>query len=469
MRRTAIGFVTVMVLGLLGYAIYYAAGVLALGAGYGAKVMCSAVFVSGLAPERVRSEELSGLLRLIDTEIDLGQAAVEARFQGLLRRRAIYRPGLGCTLVHNRAMEPELRREGERFAARRATETHQPIPLPTASAGQLPVSARARLESIVEEAFNEPDPARPVRTRALLVVHRGHIVAERYATGIDADTPLVGWSMTKSIVNALIGVLIGEGRLELDAPAPIGAWQATDDPRAEVTLNALLRMTSGIDFDERTGPVLSDINRLLFLEADVFAYASHRPLAHAPETHWAYTGASTNLLAGVIRRQVGGDPIDYWAFPHEALFDRIGMRSAVIEPDSAGNLVGSSFSYATARDWARLGLLFLNDGIWAGERILPEGWVAYTTRPTTLAPGQVYGAHWWLAWRDPEGPSSPDEEHPIAYSAQGYEGQYVVVVPEADLVLVRLGQTPVSSGWEMRPLVEAIVDVIAPDGAGHGS
>jgi CubicO group peptidase (beta-lactamase class C family) len=450
-------------LGLLGYALYYAAGVLALGAGYGAKVMCSAVFVSGLAPERVRAEELSGLLRLIDTEIDRDQPAVEATFQGLLRKRAIHRPGLGCTLIHDPVSEPQLRREGRRLAARRAPGPPRSEPLPGAPTDQLSAPARARLESIVDKAFEEPDPEHPIRTRALLVLHRGQIVAERYAAGIDADTPLVGWSMTKSIINALIGVLVAHGRLAVDQPAPIESWQEPDDPRAGITVDALLRMTSGIDFDERTGPLLSDINRLLFLEPDAVAYAGAKGLAHEPETHWAYTGASTNLLSGVIRRILGQETIDYWAFPHEALFDRIGMRSAVIEPDSAGNLVGSSFSYATARDWARLGLLYLNDGIWAGERILPEGWVAYTTRPTAQAPGRVYGAHWWLAWREPEDPA--DEERPIAYSAQGYEGQYVVVVPEAELVVVRLGQTPTSSGWEMRPLVEAIVDALAPETA----
>ena len=228
-----------------------------------------------------------------------------------------------------------------------------------------------------------------------MVVYGGRIVAERYAEGFNAAMPLIGWSMSKSAVNALVGLRVKDGKLALNDTALMPQWQGEDDPRRAITLDQLMRMTSGLAFDETYGGTQSDVVQMLFVKGDKAAFAADQPLAYPPGTHWAYSSGTTTIISAILRRSFANEH-DYLGYPLERLFGPLGMRSAVLEPDASGTFAASSFLYASARDFARLGLLFMRDGVWEGTRLLPEGWVAYSRKPTALSPRGEYGAHVWL-------------------------------------------------------------------------
>jgi CubicO group peptidase (beta-lactamase class C family) len=259
-------------------------------------------------------------------------------------------------------------------------------------------------------------------TRAVVVVHHGRIVAERYAPGFDQHTRLTGWSMTKGITNALIGILVGQGRLNVAEYAPVDIWQ--EDERGKITIENLLRMNTGLKWWEFYGGP-SDATRMLYKEKDMGEYAMRSKLSQKPGEVFHYSSGTVNILSSIIRRTVGDS--GYYRFPYEQLFYRIGMYSAVLEPDAGGTFVGSSYCYATARDWARFGLLYLQDGVWNGQRVLPAGWVEFTRR------GEEYGALWWLN-RNGRHPHIPKD----CYGCEGYEGQYIWVIPSDGLVVVRM-------------------------------
>jgi CubicO group peptidase (beta-lactamase class C family) len=250
--------------------------------------------------------------------------------------------------------------------------------------------------------------------------------------------------MAKSVTQALVGILVRKGKLEVAAPADVPAWRATDDPRRALTLDQLLRMTSGLEADDDLDGVASTAELLFGRYAlDMEARAIALPLAHPPGTRWAYSTATTMVVAGIVGRAVGGGKAGLLAFMRRELFDPLGMRSAVPEFDAAGTFMGGGFVYATARDWARFGLLYLRDGRWDGARILPEGWVDYARTPAPAQNNGVYGAHFWLNGE----PGSGKYQFPIlpggpasAFGASGARGQYVVLLPTRDLILVRLGE-----------------------------
>jgi CubicO group peptidase (beta-lactamase class C family) len=242
------------------------------------------------------------------------------------------------------------------------------------------------------------------------------------------------------VTAALVGVAVTDGLLELRAPAPVPEWRHEGDSRRDITLDQLLRMSSGLAFDE-TYSWRNDVSRMLFTRGDTGAFAAGMPLAHPPDTFWSYSSGTSNLVSRLIRDLFDRDLERLVRYSRERLFDPVDMTSAFFEPDASGSFIGSSFVFASARDWARFGQLHLQDGVWAGRRVLPEGWVEYVTTPTPAAPDGTYGAHWWLNAGDPGEssqrmwPSLPRE----TYAARGHSGQYVVVVPSAQLVLVRLG------------------------------
>ena len=283
--------------------------------------------------------------------------------------------------------------------------------------------------------------------------------------GFSKDTPLIGWSMTKSITNALAGIVVGMGKLSIKEPAPVAEWSGAEDPRAAITLDQLLRMSSGLGFVEVYTDLLSDTPFMLFGTPNSAGYTAAKPQEAEADSRWRYISGSPNLVCRILRNALGGSLAHYFAFPRRALFDKIGMRSAIIEPDATGTFVGSSFSYATARDWARFGLFYLQDGVWEGERILPEGWVKYTTTPTPQAPKGEYGAYWWLNAGNPFDsenrlyPSVPSD----LYLARGYEGQNVIVIPSRNLVLVHLGACIPPSGpgaWTPEEFINDVLKAI---------
>jgi len=436
--------------------------VVLLGSGYMAQTLCSGMFVSGRSMDELMAQELtsagSGELVYFQAAPDHEARTVSASAYGFATQTAVFRDSLGCTLIDGKS-EMELRAQAVGlFPVRNPPETDAAWPLGEhVSAWVVPENVNGEaITKAIDAIFAERDPARPRRTRALVVVNGGRIVAERYAPGFDVSTPLIGWSMAKTAVNALVGIRVNDGAIALDDNALMPEWRAEKDPRRAITLDELMHMTSGLEFDEGHGN-LSDVSQMLFVQGNAARFAASKPLTHEPGTHWSYSSGTTVIIDGVLRGTFVNER-DYLRFPQTRLFGPLGMRSAVLEPDASGTFVGSSFLYASARDWARLGLLFLNNGMWNGTRLLPEGWVDYSLTPTKLSPHGQYGAQVWLKL-----PNTPDQGEPPmpddAYYMLGFNGQAVVVVPSRDLVIVRLGLTAEGGDWhtgrDLAPLVNA--------------
>ena len=430
------------ILGLAGWALYKLRVYLAIGAGYKAKVLGTAWFVSNRRLDPARAEQVSAesywLLRPFSATIDEERRSVTASLAGLHPRTAVWRDGLGVTLLSDR---PPARFDRPR-AAGNAGHT-----LPT-RAGSLEV------RRIVDAAFEESSMRRLRRTYAVVVVHDGEIVAERYAPGIDPAMPLPGWSMAKSVLSALVGILVHEGRLALDQKELLPSWRAPD-PRAGISLEDLLRMRSGLRFSETYANPWSDVLHMLYDEHDTAGYAASRPLASAPGAVWSYSSGTSNILSAIIRGAVGNDR--YHAWPREALFDPIGMTSALLEPDGAGTFVLSSYMVATARDWARYGQLWLDGGRIDGRNVLAPDWIEFSTAPTPQSGGR-YGAHWWLKLNPEIGGDSAAARTIAAdaFFAIGHEGQTLSIVPSKRLVVVRLGASIHIDAWDQAAFIAAL-------------
>lgn len=424
--------------------LVYVSRVASILAAYKAKMLCSEVFVAGRDPRVVERElEVDDLapLKYISAAVDSGARRVTASVAGI-RREAMYREGRGCAV---------------RFGAETAKEIAAHLDEGKIVHGDV-ASTHESLRAVLDRAFAEPDPARPRRTRAVVIVHDGRIVAERYAEGFTAETPLLGWSMTKTVTNALVGILVKEGRLSIDRPVSIPEWQTDGDPRRPITLDHLLHMSSGLRFDESAWNPVSDVTVMLLGAPEAGLYAAQKSLASTPGSTWQYSSGTTNIISRVIRSVMHNDG-EYLSLPRRALFDRLGMTHAVLEADAAGTFVGSSFMYATAREWARLGMLYLQDGVWEGQRILPEGWVRYTRTPAPADPRKRYGAHVWLQVADEY---SGDAVLPAdAFHAIGHAGQFVTVIPSASLVAVRLGLTRYPEAWDHTAFVRDVLTALA--------
>ncbi|MFC2158593.1 serine hydrolase domain-containing protein [Acidobacteriota bacterium] len=448
-KRVGFGLLVLLVgvIAYLGitYYPYFTQG--AIGAGIRAKNLCSGIFVSGREEQNVIDEDISfhPLFDLIKLSVDYDNKEVTASIYGIIKNTAIFHHDLGAVLLSGRDAQ-EIRSWATDIPPRQPKNPEE-IPWPN---GDLiaEVNPPAEvdmgiLQSAVDQAFSDPDPDRPWRTRGVVVVHDGKLIAEKYAEGIKPDTPLIGWSMSKSVTSALVGILVGRGQLNIQDAAGFPEWSEPGDERAEITLDMLLRMSSGLKFEEAyEDSPLSDVNRMLFTKADMGKFAADFPLEAPPDTKFSYSSGTTMLLSRLIRESFT-DSLEYLSFPRKVLFNKIGMRSAVFEPDSSGTFVGASCVYASARDWARFGLLYINDGVWEGERILPEGWVEYSITPSSTAERGNYGAQFWLNRGRDGAPRSivyPDLPRDMFY-CNGYQGQFVVVIPSKKLVIVRLGMT----------------------------
>ncbi len=434
---------------LVGTALYYVWELISIGAAYKAKILCSGVFVSMRTPDDVLHSDLGvdelPVLRAINTTVDRSTHTVSATFLGLIRQFAEYRPGLGCTLKFKRYTQSSPGHFDSTIDRLNTRPSQWPVAPPTVDVTT--GIDRELLEAALDWAFSEPYPARLRRTRAVVIVYRGHIVGERYAAPFDQHTPLLGWSMTKSVVHALVGILIKEGKLALTDPVQAPEWPEPRSGKSVITVDHLLQMTSGIEFDENYANPLADVTRMLLRTPDMASYAANKRLIAEPGSRWRYSSGTTNILSRVIRRAVGHS--DYHSFPHRALFKPLGMNSAVLEPDASGTFVGSSYVYATARDWAKFGLLYLQDGIWNGERMLPEGWVRHATTPAPRIPGSAFGAHFWVQIPDEYTSGGNVGLLPQdAFHAVGHAGQFVTVIPSRELVVVRLGLSRSASAWQ---------------------
>ena len=406
----------------------------AVGAALIAKQLCSLHFISGLDVDRARRLYIRSLLgpgdRLFSIGLDSAQRSVSVRGAGQ-RATAFYHDGLGCvldrpapplteTVTINRA-PPEAIDHGHR-------SSH---------------FDQQALEAALDRAFAEPGAAgangRAQRnTLAIAVRHRGRLVAERYAPGIGPQTPLPGWSMAKSFTATLAGMLVHEGLLDLEATGLFPAWRAPD-PRAAITPDHLLRMVSGIDIVEN-GSGLDPNSQMLFTEPDALAFAVARPLRAAPGSTFAYTSGSTILLQGLMTRLAGGR--DAMQARVRALFDQLGMHHSTFEPDPAGLFVGSSFLFASARDWTRLGQLYLNEGRWGDTQLFAPEWVTYAGTPSPESADRAYGAGFWGT--RPDHVYAPHGVPPLpadTLAAHGLQNQALYIIPSAGLSVARLGAT----------------------------
>jgi len=470
-QRIALKVLGILLIFIIIIAGWYLNRAVPVGVGYVAKYLCSSTFISQRDPAVVFEEDIkpvNPLARVVKWTIDRDDRSVTASSFGLVKAKAVYRDGCGCTLVVG-AQEETVR--GQDFYQADPAYTsarHDPdLPWPEGEGPAVdPVSLgvdSARLEKALDAAFAEPGPEKPRKTRAVVVVYDGRLIAERYAPGFGPDTALLGWSMAKSITNALVGILVGEGALDIHAPAPVPEWQGADDPRGTITLDQLLRMSSGLAFEERYEPLYDAVD-MLYGSPDFAAFAAEKDLAFEPDTQWSYSSGTANIVARIVRRTAQDRYDHYYDFMRRQLFDRIGMSSALIEADPSGTCVGSSYGIATPRDWARFGLLYLQDGVWQGERILPEGWVAYSATPTPKAPRGEYGAFFWLNAGAPGNPADrlwPNAPRD-AFAAQGYQEQKVIIIPSRKAVLVRFGATSQRDTWDTDRFIADVLEALPP-------
>jgi CubicO group peptidase (beta-lactamase class C family) len=411
-----------------------------LGAAGYAKIVCSAVFVSGRAVEEARRNSTYFLAtdedRAAVSAVDVDRARREVRVtvRGGGSRRARHVGDQGCVIVPEGG-EISFRPVPVRTALPAAAT--QPWPMGDApdTAPWPPDVDRLAIDAAVARAFADPEAL----TAAFVVVHRGRLLAERYATGIDKDTQLESWSMGKTVLATLMALLVKDGTYRLDDPAPVPAWRTPGDPRGAIRIVDLLRMSSGLrctspfDPDRSAGDGYPDHLFIYTGAIDAFAFALARPLQFPPGTEGRYRNCDPLAVAWLVEEAVRRRGEEILTFPQRALFDRIGIRRQVLETDPYGHFLLNGHDYGTARNWARLGLLYLRDGQWEGERILPEGWSAFVSTPAPAWRPPIYGAFVWLN-------RAGQLRLPIdAYFMLGAGGQYTIVVPSRELVVVRMG------------------------------
>ncbi|HYN29393.1 MAG TPA: serine hydrolase [Dermatophilaceae bacterium] len=418
--RIAVGLVVLLAVALVG-GYWYARPLLLTGTGYAAHNACAVQLVAGRDDPQADLPP-NPLVPYLRTSAPDGDRLHASVLGVLARQQAAYTAGFGCTL----GGEP-----GAPGSATAVTSATNPFPAAAAPTPAPEVSAA------LDRAFGAdlPDADRTaLGTRGVVVVKGGRVLAERYAPGFTAETPQLGWSMTKSVANLLTGRLVQQGKVAVTDARLRPEWT---DERARITVEDLMRMRSGLEWDE-TYALGTPITRMLYLEDDMAGYVASRPLAHPVGTWQQYSSGSTNVLCSVLTQRAGVTA----DLPRRELFAPLGLTSAVLEPDAAGTPVCSSYLWATPRDWAAVGQFALQDGVWGGQRLLPVGWMK---RSTTVLPGsgeeKGYAAGWWVN-READGTLVDPVLPADAYWMSGHDGQKVVVVPSADLVVARLGFSP---------------------------
>jgi hypothetical protein len=440
----------------LAYAVHYAWFAFPIISGYSAKNACSCAFIQVKTKEIINKEELGSFpLSLGGIDINYKDSSVTGTVLGMAKRKAIFRTGFGCTLV-NEFSEASLRAEAFPLPVMEYSQESIEWPMGDQLAeSQNTGINKAKLDSALAVVFEKEFNDKPVLSRAVLIVHKGQIVAERYASGYTKHSKFLGWSMAKSVTSAMVGILVKEGKLNVLAPAPVADWTALSDKRHKITLEHLLQQRSGIDFVEDYAS-FSDATNMLFNKGDMAGYVASLPLKYEPGTRFYYSSGNSNLLSGIIRNTVGEK--QYHLFPYQSLFHKLGMYHTLLEPDASGTFVGSSYIYASARDYARFGLLYLSDGVWNGERILPGGWVQQTAKAPDVFKERDYGYQFWLnGFEDNDSLERAYPELPAdMFMADGYGGQRIFIVPSEELVIVRLGLNKFDEHRFLRDVMDAL-------------
>jgi CubicO group peptidase (beta-lactamase class C family) len=433
-----------VVVGAIGWLYFFPPELLRVGTAYAAKIVCSNTFIAGRDPAEVLAKDVQApghpLLKYVSFE--KGDDSVTTKVFGFVAEQtAVYRPGLGCAVVP----------DGNVAEARNVALAE--IPRAERSELEWPLGDQVSkpMSEPVQALLADPELAGP-DMRAIVVVKDGRIIGERYGEGFGESTPLLGWSMTKTVTGALVAARIAEGKLSYDQAKLFPEW--TDD-RAKIKISDLLAMQSGLDLEETYGDV-NDVTRMLFLEPDQARFVESKALEAQPGQKWEYTTGSAVLLTRLWMNTFA-DQKDALAYPRRALFSRIGMTSAVMEADEAGTFSGGSLMYATARDWARFGLLLADNGEWNGDQVLPVDYIQRVSAATDLSEGVYTGA---LAWKMESGERKGEEAFAIpadTYWAIGHDGQSMAIVPSERLVVLRLGLTPSWMKYRPAKLLEKVV------------
>ncbi|MFE3848302.1 serine hydrolase domain-containing protein [Flavobacterium sp. LB3P45] len=423
--------------------------------GFSAKSIASGHFIDNRSQEMVeKGDNDINMIDLAKNKIeDMGKFAV-ASVYGLKERKAIYREGLGATLISN---DFDVTKP---YEVPKRTKLNNNLPFPYGNKQPKDTIFSnvdyTKLNAAVDNAFDKNgdsslkgEPAKQIqkRTRSLLVIYKDKIIAEKYDAGFDKNSKILGWSMTKSITSAIFGILQKQGKYDIYKPAPIKEWQ--NDERKLITTNDLLHMNSGLEWEEKYDKIC-DATKMLFEAKDMSRIQLEKPAVFKPNTHWNYSSGTTNLLSGILRKQfkTHQEYLDFW---YSALIDKIGMNSMIVETDMAGTYVGSSYGWATTRDWSKFGLLYLHKGNWNSEQILDENWVKYTATPTNTSNGR-YGGHFWLN-ASGHFPDIPKD----MYYCSGFQGQMVAIIPSLDLVIVRMGLTE-EPEFDFNEMLKGIVE-----------
>jgi CubicO group peptidase (beta-lactamase class C family) len=467
-KKKIILLVTTTLCGALALTAVRAHYVPRVATGFVSHTLCSAAFVSKVDPDEVYAETVEampgvGLIAwALAYHVDREAKQVTATLFGGGQSRAAYRDGLGC-YVDNGG-------EAADASVPPALGEQQRALLPEIAGAAVVEPAKPDLKRALDRAFAEPEQLPLRHTKAVVVVKDGHIIAERYAPGYGVDTPILGYSATKSVISALTGILVRQSKLAVDEPAPVAAWQDPGDSRHAITVDDLLRHTSGLamgsSLNASLASALAPVNRMKYIERDMAGFADSSALETAPGSAWNYHDGNYLILSRLIRDAAGGRAADVLRFARRELFEPLGMRNVTLEFDATGTPEGSAQMLAPARDWARFGLLYLNDGVVGGKRILPEGWVSYSA---SLTPnGWVgIGAGFWTNRGDSKGSQfrtslgMPRD----AFYASGTFGQYVIIVPSERLVVVRLGTS--GNRYDIEGVCHLVAEMIAATGKGH--
>ena len=408
--------------------------------GYSAKNTASSVFVANRTLEFTdKTDNDFSPVNLASDQIDeTNKIAISSAF-GLLTRKAVYRKGLGTVLTLTKEDETADYLTPKRKKADNVTA------YPYGNAPQKDTVFNnvnyKKLNKTVHSIFKEA-----YKTRAVVVLYKDKIIAENYADGFSKDSKILGWSMTKSLLSTVFGVLQYQKKINVKENAPVDSWQ--NDERKNITINNLLQMNSGLEWDENYSRI-SDATKMLFLDRDMTKMQENKPLVGKPNESWNYSSGTSNLLSGILRNQfkTHQEYLDFW---YTDFIDKIGMNSMVLEADLSGNYVGSSYSWATTRDWAKFGLLYLHNGNWNGEQLFTKEWVNYITTPTPTSNG-IYGAQFWL---NADGGFKDVPKN--MYYADGFQGQRVYVLPDTDMVIVRFGLTHFDENEFLKGVISSI-------------
>lgn len=397
--------------------------------GYSAKNLSSGVFVAGRTQESIEAIDLNfSFIKYVNNEIDFDTKKVNSSFLWH-SSKTVFIDGYGCVLMNDATADDIINRSYTDVEIYPVNADTIPWPMGDLVDDSIPSDINMELlNSTLDMAFVDTIPHKG--TFAVTVVHKGQLVAERYKSGFLSEHKFLSWSMAKSFINALTGILVKQGKVDINKPLNIDEWQ--NDSRKKLTLNNLMHMNSGLEWNENYGSN-SDVNVMLHKEGDMGQYTLDKPAEYSADSIWEYSSGATNLVSLMIRRIIDNDET-YYSLPRTEIFNKIGMRSAIFEVDASGTFVGSSYIYATMRDYTRFGLLYLNNGNWLGEQILPEDWVDYTTAESNGSDGQ-YGAFFWLNIKGTDYPDVPYD----MYCCRGHDGQYIYIIPSKELVVVRTG------------------------------